>query len=254
MAQTKIANLVKAGVFADSVQAKLGDKIRLFDKAFVQYFEGEQSGMIRVPNYKYIGDAEQVAEGVAIDPVLLNQTSEDLDVVKVGKAVNITDEAAKGGFGDPIGEAENQLTQSIANGIDKAMFATFTGATLTHPAGATEFTGAVAFEALNLFGEDQDGDKFVVVNPNQLANIKQDKNYDKTTGKFIDMEVVASNRVAATEAFIMKPGAVGLYISKDVQVESDRDILVKSTVVSADSHFATHLRDASKVVKINLTV
>lgn len=252
MTQTKISSLVKAGVFADSVNAKLGDAIRLFDKSFVQYFEGEQAGLIKVPKYAYIGDAEQVAEGVAIDPVLLTQTSDNLDVVKVGKAVNITDEAAKGGFGDPVGEAENQLTQSIANGVDKAMFATLAGATLTHNAESVDITSAVVFDALNLFGEDQDGEKFLVVNPNQLANVKQDKNF--VDGKFIDMEVVASNRVAADEAFVLKPEAVGLYISKSVQVEDGRDILTKSTVVSADSHFATHLRDASKVVKINLTV
>lgn len=250
MTQTKISNLVKTGVFSDAVQAKLGDAIRLFDKAYVQYFEGEQAGTIKVPKYEYIGDADQVAEGVAIEPTLLTQTSDDLDVVKVAKAVNITDEAAKGGFGDPIGEAENQLTKSIANGVDKAMFATFANATLTHNAGGADVTGAVVFEALNLFGEDQDGEKFLVVNPNQLANIKQDKNF--VDGKFIDMEVVASNRVAEGEAFIMKPGAVGLYISKSVQTEDARDILTKSTVISADSHFATHLRDASKVVKINL--
>lgn len=252
MTQTKKANLVNAEVFADAVTAKLGDAIKLYPLAYVQNFEGQQSGTISVPSYKYIGDADVIAEGIAIDPALLSQTSENLPVIKVGKAVNLTDEAINGSFGNPIGESETQLTKSIANGIEKKMFEAVATATLSHSTIAGgKVDGLEVLKAVALFGEDQDGEKYLLVNPNQTANIKTDKNY--VDGKMFDMEVIFSNRVPVENAFVVKPEALALYISKAVQVETDRDILAKATVISADSFFATHLRDASKAVKIVVT-
>ena len=248
MAQTKLTNLVNAEVFADAVSAKLGDAIKLYPLAFVQNFEGQQSGTIQVPKYAYIGDADVIAEGVAIDPSLLNQTSENLPVIKVGKAVNLTDEAVNGSFGDPIGESENQLTKSIASGIEKKMFEALGTATLAHT--ASVFNGDAVLEAVAKFGEDQDGEKYLIINPAQSTAVKKDENY--VDGKLFDLDVIISNRVPASTAYIVKPQAVALYLAKDVQVETDRDILAKATVISADSFFATHLRDASKAVKITI--
>lgn len=256
MAQTKLSNLINAELFADAVTAKLGDAIKLYPLAFVQNFEGKQGGTISVPKYAYIGDASVIGEGVAIDPALLSQSQESLNVVKVGKAVNLTDEAVNGGFGDPVGEAENQLVKSIASGIESQMFTALGGATLIYDAtkGGTVTSPVVngdsVLEALNLFGEDQDGMKALLINPDQLANVKKDPHF--IDGKLFDLDVVASNRVASGSAYIVKPEAVALYISKSVQVETDRDILAKATVISADEMFATHLRDASKAIKITL--
>src|SRR5699024_2721442 len=104
------------------------------------------------------------------------------------------------------------------------------------------------FGAMELFGEDQDELHYILANPDQTGTIKTNKDFKD--GKLVDAEVVFSNRVPKGEAYIVKPGAVALYLAKDVEVEEDRDILMKSTVISADEMFATHLRDASKVVKI----
>lgn len=256
MAQTKTTNLINAEVFADAVSTKLGDAIKLLPFAYVESFEGEQSGTIRVPKYAYIGDAAVVAEGVAIDPALLSQTSEDVSVKKVAKAVEITDEAAKSSFGDPIGQAENQLTASIKNGVEREMFTALATATLTYTQAAgslSKVDGDDVLSALQLFGEDQEGEKTLLLNPNQFANIKKDPAYVKEDNAIYDVNVVFSNRVPVGSAYLVKPEAVAIYLSKDVQIETDRDILAKATVISGDEHFATHLRDASKAVKIVLT-
>lgn len=251
MAQTKLSNLINPQLFADAVSAKLGDAIKLYPLAFVQNFENQQGGVISVPKYEYIGDADVIAEGVAIDPSLLNQGMVDVPVIKVGKAVNLTDEAVKSGFGDAIGEAEKQLIKSIANGVENKMFEALATAPLTFDASATgKVNSDIYLEAIALFGEDQDGEKHLLVNPNQTASVKKDEAY--VDGVLVDANVIFSNRVPVGEAYIVKPEAVALYLSKDVQVESDRDILAKATVISADEHFATHLRDESKVVKIKL--
>ena len=169
----------------------------------------------------------------------------------MAKAVNLTDEAVKAGFGDPIGEAENQLTRSIANGIEREMFASLAGATLAFTTPAGGLTGGAILGGLGLFGEDQDGEKYLVINPVDLADVRTDANF--VDGKIFDCELVVSNRVPVGSAYIVKPGAIGLYLAKEVNVEQDRDILAKTTVISADSMFATHLRDASKVVRITIT-
>lgn len=247
MAQTKLANLINPQVFADELSAKLGNAIKLFPLAFVQSFEGKEGGTISVPSYTYVGDASVIGEGIAIDPKLLNQGSVDVPVLKVGEAFNLTDESVNGGFGDPVGQAEKQLLASIEGGIENKMFEALATATLVSP--ATAVNGDAVLAGLQLFGEDQDGDKFVIVNANQMANIVKDPAY--ADGKIYGCEVIYSNRVG-TGAYIVKPEAVALYLKKEVQVETDRDILAKATVISADSHFATHLRDASKAVKITV--
>lgn len=252
MVMTKSENLVNVTAFADAVGAKLGDAVKLIPLAHQEDLTGEQTGTISVPKYKYVGDAELMVEGEAIDPSLLSQTAEDLTVKQAGKAVEITDKAVKSAFGDPIGEAENQVVKAIANTIDKELHAALKTATLAYTAAEGKITTAEYFKALELFGEDQEGEHFLVIPASQSANIKTDKNY--VDGYWEGAQVIISNRLAATEAYIVKQGGLGLYIAKDVNVEQDRDILAKSTVLAADEMFASHLRDSSKVIKFNITV
>lgn len=252
MAQTKISNLINPQVFSDELTAKLGNAIKLAPLAYVEDFTGEEGSVISVPSYQYVGDAAVIAEGVAIDPKLLNQTMVPVSVKKVGEAFNLTDEAVKNGKGDPVGQAEKQLLASIAGGIEREMHTALATATLnyTTPAGG-KVNGDAVLEALKLFGEDFEGEKYLLANPNQLTNVKKDAAF--IDGKLHDCEVIFSNRVASGTAYVVKPEAVALYLGKEVQVETDRDILAKATVISADEHFATHLRDASKAVKITIT-
>ncbi|MCA1025780.1 N4-gp56 family major capsid protein [Cytobacillus kochii] len=252
MAQTKLTNLINPELFAQAIQAKLGDAIKFTPVAFQQDLEGQAGGTILVPKYEYIGDAEIIGEGVAIDPALLSQTSVDVPVVKAGKAVELTDEALGNSYGDAMGEAEAQITRAVANGVEKEVVKSLANTTLVHDASTVgKVNGDVYLEAMNLFGEDQEGEKFLFVNPKELASIRKDPGYED--GKLFEATVVVSNRVGVKEAFVMKAGAIGLYLKKELEVEADRNILTKSNVISADQHFATHLRDASKVIKVTVT-
>lgn len=252
MTVTKSTNLINAVAFADAISAKLGDSIKFLNLAHVEDLSAEATGTIAVPKYEYIGNADLMVEGVALDPALLSQKSVDVEVKQAGKAVEITDKAVKGSYGDPIGNAETQVVQAIANTIDKELYSALKTATLVFQATLGKVTTTEYFKALELFGEDLEGEHFLVIPASQSANIKTDKNF--VDGYWSDAQVIVSNRLSANEAYIVKPEALGLYIAKDVNVEQDRDILAKSTVVSADEMFASHLRDASKVVKINLTI
>jgi hypothetical protein len=54
--------------------------------------------------------------------------------------------------------------------------------------------------------------------------------------------------------YLIREGALGIEIKRGVSMETDRDILAKTTVVSADAHYVAYLRDANKAVKITYTL
>lgn len=248
MALTRLGDMFSVEVFADSISARLGDAIKLTPFAFQQSFEGQQAGQITLPKFAYIGDGVILPEGEAIEPSLLTRGTETLDVIKMAKAVNITAEAISGSYGNPLQEAEDQLVASIASGIEREMFARLATAPLTYTAesiGSEAVIGATA-----LFGEDQDGAKALVINPVNLPQIRMDDNF--VNNQLFDLDVVVSNRVPEGNAYILKPDGLGLYMAKSATVLVDEDVLNFSTVLSAYSLFATHVRDESKVIRIGL--
>ena len=105
--------------------------------------------------------------------------------------------------------------------------------------------------ALALFGEDQEGAKSFVVNPATLPTVRQDVNF--ADNQLFDLDVIVSNRVPVGSAYIIKPEGLGLYMSKETEILIDEDVLNFSTVISAYSLFATHVRDESKVIRLAVT-
>ena len=198
-----------------------------------------------------------MAEGVADVPVVLNSDSETVTVKKVSKAVEITDEAILSGFGNPISEIADQLLLSIADKVEKDCYTALEGATLKHT--ATVSTSAIA-DAIGLFGEDLDEEMRVFINPQEYASIRKGTEFVPASsvngavggsiGYIYNAAVVVSNRVPKGQAFIVKPGALGIELKRETNVESDRDILAKTNVYSVDKHYAAYLRDKTKVVVI----
>ena len=85
--------------------------------------QGRPGNTITVPKWTYIGAAEDVAEGAAIPTTALAKTSFEMTIKKAGKGIELTDEALLSGYGDPLGEAVNQLSLSIADKIDNDVIA-----------------------------------------------------------------------------------------------------------------------------------
>ncbi|MGH0775286.1 hypothetical protein ACQVSN_27040 [Bacillus mobilis] len=258
---TTMANVLNAKLIADGVSAKLGNNIKLFPITAVQNLEGTPGATITVPQFQYIGDATEFVDGEVMNIVPLSQVSVDVPVVQLGISTELTDMVLHNAYGDPMEVAETQLTKSVSNGLESKMFAVLKGITggMVHPATATKLDVAVIGDALVKFGEDVDGEKYLVVSPAEFANLRKDANFvvkqnDKvdSVGEIYGCAVVVSNGVGAKEAFIIKPGALGAYLKKDVGVEIDRNIVKKSTVLAADVQAAVHLRDASGAIKITL--
>ena len=264
---TKIANLIDPEVLADFVESKLIDAIKFSPLAKINYdLEGRAGSTISLPVYSYIGDAEDVAEGEDIPIGQLTSTATEVKVKKAGRGVQLTDESVLYSYGDIIEQAADQIVLAIKNKIEKDHIADLEGdsVTLTYP-NTGELTSAAIIKALAMFGEDyEEGEAVIFVNADQKAALITENGWVSSTeigaemkvrgvvGMIGGAQVVVSNRIT-TNNYIVKRGGIGLVLKRDLLMESDRDILNKSTVITADKHYATYIADSSKVIRIQNT-
>lgn len=335
MAMTKLENLVDPQVMADMVSAKLPKKIKFSPLARVDTtLVGRPGSTIVVPKYAYIGDAEDVAEGVAMGTTVLTASTTEAKVKKAGKAVELTDESVLSGYGDPVGTATDQLAKSIAAKVDNDSYDALCKAPLVYDGTAAEISYKGVVMANALFEDESDNslDKILFINPAQEATLLNDddfKSNDKyplnvimrgTIGSIAGAQVVKSKKVklvtwtkddstgtitivaddteedstkvhlitalshtvnetdlkvgsklkaidtpyyacplvivsaedpnedAGSDAVSEEENALTIYLKRNVEVESDRDILAKTTVISADEHYTAVLSNESKVV------
>lgn len=268
MAMTKLTNLMNPEVMGDWVSEHLEKKMKLSPLCRVDFtLAGRAGDTVTVPKYAYIGDAADVAEGGEITISQLTASSETVTVKKAGNGVELTDEALLAGFGDPLGEAAVQLTLSIAGKVDGDVLTALekTGAEMTYTA-AEPISADVIADALVKLGEKEGGEKVLVVAPAQLAQLRKSEGWLKATdvgamrlvsgavGMIHGCQVIVSDKIKASGGnftnYIVMPGALVLFLKKDTEVESQRDIVHKSTVVTADKYYAVYLADESKAVKL----
>lgn len=285
MATTKLSNLINPEVMAGMISATLPKKIKFSTIARVDTtLQGRAGNTITVPKYAYIGDAVDVAEGEAMDTTVLTATTTEATVKKAGKAVEITDEALLSGYGDPAGQAAMQLGMAIASKIDEDAYNALLGASLVYEGSAKAISYEGIVEANAKFGDESDEamDKVMYIHPDQEVTIRKDPNFiDRNKfggevmatgviGKIAGIQIRKSKRVKFAENIYYNPivilstadpnedpaadgganedYALTIYLKRDAALESDRDILKKTNVLSADEHYAVVLSNESKVV------
>lgn len=264
MAQTKLANLVNPQVMADMISASLPSKIKFAPLARLDdTLVGQAGDTVTIPKFSYIGDADDLTEGVSMGTVVLSATTQSATIKQAGKAVEITDKAALSGYGDPVGEAERQLEDSIAAKVDKDLVTALSGATLLHDNATAVISYDAIVDAVDKFEEEDDEQKILFIHPLQKGTLRKDPKFIENVpnafmtgviGEIAGCQVVASKKVPSNAGvytnFIVKPGALAIYLKKDVEVESQRDILAKTTVISADEHYVAVLENDAKAVKL----
>lgn len=267
MALTKLQNMVDPQVLADMISAELEDAIRFSPLARVdRTLVGRPGSTITVPKFKYIGDADDVAEGEPIDLALLETATEEFTIKKAGKGVEITDEAILSGLGDPIGEAAKQLTMSIANKVDNDVLEALDTTSLVYSEGTAWDLDTIS-NAIDIFNDEDDEPMVLIMNPKDAAKLRKAVAGDwerasdlgddiivrGTYGAVLGAQVVRSRKVPEGTAYLVKEGALAIYMKRNVEIESDRDIVRKTTVITADQHYGAHLYDESKAIKITVT-
>ena len=258
---TKLENLINPQVLADFLDVKLMDAIKFAPLCAVRNdLVGKPGDTLTLPQYAFIGFAEDVAEGEDIPMSDLAATSVDVKVKKAGKAVKITDEAILSAYGDPANEIAKQLLMAIAGKVDNDCAAAFRQATLEVQ--AAKFDKYVISDMMAKFGEDIEEEMTVVINPAHLAELRKDADFVQVNngqvimngevGQLFGCRIVISNKVQAGEAFLVKAGAVKILMKRNVMVEADRDIVNKTNVFVVDEHYVAYLEDATKIVKATI--
>lgn len=272
---TKLENMINPEVMADMVSAKLPKLLKFTPLAYVETaLEGQPGSVLTVPAFEYAGDATDVAEGEAIPLDQLTTKKTTMTIKKAGKGYEITDESVLSGLGDPIGQATYQLGLAIANKIDNDIVEL--AKTATQYVAEAPTTLETIDKALQIFEDEEDGRYVAVINPKDAIALKANigKEWVKgselgaemvvsgTFGEAGGVQIVRSKKVEQGKGFLVqvsakqtdpddeaKYGAFVINLKRNVAIETDRDIIKKTTVITGDEHYGVYLYDQSKVVK-----
>ncbi|MFF9262002.1 N4-gp56 family major capsid protein [Streptomyces longwoodensis] len=268
MAQTTSAVVVVPEVWGDMAQAQFLGKVRVAGSAAVQEdntLEGAPGDTIHFPKWGTLGDLDDLTETTPMVPTAMSTQDATATIKEAGKAVEITDKAKLTSLGDPEAEARRQFGILAARKVDAALIAqaqadeTAQGGgnplKFTTATGKTKFTWLDAMvPAIGQFGDEWEPEDFagLFINSAQLGEAMADSQFidaaklgngasaavTGSIGRIGGVPVYVTNRIAPGKFLLMKTGVLGLLYKRRPLVESDRDILARSTVVTTTLHYA----------------
>ncbi|WP_263531579.1 N4-gp56 family major capsid protein [Salmonella enterica] len=265
---TRLQNLIDPEVLAAMISAQLPKAIKFSGIAPVDStLQGQPGSTITVPKYKYIGDAEDVAEGAPIQYEALDTDSEQYTIKKAGIGVKITDEAVLSGYGDPVGEAQRQIRMSIASKIDNDIVETALTAQLVvnHDINLDliDALETAFIDAPDNF-ENVDTTGVLFLSYKDAAKLRKEaaQNWTRTSdlgdrilvsgafGELLGWEIVRSMKIEDGHGFAVKSGALKTFLKRGLLAETGRDMDHKLTKFNADQHYSVALVDESRIVRI----
>lgn len=261
MAQSLLANGINPEVLADMISAQLTNAIRFSIVADIDTTLVARPGdTITIPVWSYIGNAADLAEGVADVPVVLSATHTHATVKKIAKSVELSDELALSGYGDPLGEAARDVALSLAGKVDADILTALKTTALTAGIVGNIIDHSQVVAGVMAFADEEVGSEmYIFVHPYQYGELQLDSKFQVATpemmrsgivGMIAGCNVVVSKQIVNGAPVIAKASAVKLYMKKAANVETDRNILAKTTVIAADEHYVAVLANASKAVKL----
>lgn len=268
MTTTVLANLIDPEVMADLIEAQLPKAIKFSSIAPIDTtLVGVPGSTLTVPSYKYIGDADDVAEGAAIEYSKLEQTKRTMTIKKAAKGVEITDEAVLSGLGDPVGEGQRQVRMAIASKIDNDILATALKAPLKLTADIDldlidklEATFTDAPDAIEDNNISTTGVLFVSYKDAAKLRKLAGQNWTRSTqlgddilvkglfGELLGWEIVRSMKLEQNQFVAVKPGALKTYLKRDIFAEVGRDMDRKLTKFNADEHYGVAIYNDALLV------
>ena len=272
---SQVSDLLTPEVLGAYIDLKVMDAIKLTPFLDVdRTLEGRSGDTVTLPVYSYIGAAEDYAEGEEIELRKIEADVVDVTIKKIGVGIELTDEAIMVHHGDIVNEAGKQLLQSIAEKIEIDCFETLrNGAALETKRGKItkmpqinsakytgEFTKEAILDAQLAFGEDLEGQQVLFVNPAEFNKLRKDADFVHIEagarivsghyGRVYGVDIIVSNRVEEGEAFLMKPGALGMMMKRQCRCEQDRNILNLTNQYTAHEFYLTYIKHADRVVRI----
>ena len=262
--------MIDPEVMGAMIQAELPQALKFTGIAQLDTtLQGRPGDEITVPSYKYIGDAVDVAEGSAIDYDLLETTTRKIGIKKAAKGVELTDESVLSGYGDPVGEAQRQVRMALASKIDNDVLAAALEAPLTLADAEIdmdlidkiEATFVDAPDAIEGQTTDQMGTLFLSYKDAAKLRKAAADNWTRASqlgdnilvsgafGELLGWEIVRSKKVEDGQFVAVKPGALKIYLKRELLAESARDIDHKQTKFNADQHYGVAIDNDALIVR-----
>ncbi|MCX5266083.1 phage head protein [Streptomyces sp. NBC_00199] len=273
MPQTTAAAMINPEVWGDMAQAEFTGAVRVAGSAAVvedNTLEGAPGDTVHFPKWGALGELDDLAEGTPMTTVAMSTSDATATIREVGKAVEITDKARLVSLGDPEAEARRQFGILAGRKVDAALIAqaqadeTAQGGgnprKFTTAAGVTKFTwlGAMV-PAIGQFGDEWEPSDFagLYLHSTQLGEAMADPQFIDASklgsgasaavtgsiGRIGGVSVFITNRVTAGKFLLLKNNALGLLYKRRPLVESDRDILARSNVITTTLHYAVKRLD-----------
>ncbi|HHT14683.1 MAG TPA: hypothetical protein GXZ86_02275 [Clostridiales bacterium] len=269
MSETMKQNLIIPEVMGEMADSLFGQKMSLMKVCKVDTtLEGVPGDTLKFPCFRYIGKAEEVPENGDVPLGVLTADTTEVKVKKFAKAVCLTDEARLCGFGDPVGEAARQLSYAIDHAVDEEMYGILKNLPLRQKSVYDTLTADTVADALTLFGDDPDGEKYLFVDAEGFAALRKDPGYIRASdlgqetiffgvvGEIWGCRIVLSSRLkedAETKEknyYILKPGALRLVSKQKTIIEKKREPEKMRDTIFASRHLACYLYDAQKAIAL----
>lgn len=266
MAIINKANVIIPEVMEDLMQyeyeqALVLGKLAYHDNTLV----GQPGDTITIPYTAPLADAELVGENSSLTPEANQDSKITITVQKVGKAVELTQEAIISAAYDVKSERRSQIAKAIARKVDADLAAEIAKTTLVHNTATFDYAAIV--DAKGKMGEEGFNTTNVLIvssamyvelakTPEFVAGATQVADFGvNASAMLVDMPVIVSDRVAADEAFIVVPGSFVLANKQFPTIYGDTDTLSEKTVMSTFMHYGVKLPNNKRgVVKIKKSV
>ena len=266
---TLLSDLLDPQVVADYIDKKLINNIRFAPLAKIDdTLVGRPGDEVTLPQYNYVGAAEAVAEGADIPIAKLTQSTSKVKVAKIGRAVQFSDEALLSAYNNDIAEeAAKQVVMAINDKLENDLLAAMNAsAVLESTIFPNHSVADDVADSLVKFGEDIDGEKVILVDPTLYGRLIKSDGWIPNTeigadiiirgsvGSVFGTQVVLTNRlIGKNQAYIVKPGALAIFMKRDTLVEFDRDKIDQTNYIIGSKIFAPYVYDTSKIVKVNVS-
>ena len=279
MATTMMAQMINPEVMGDMINAKIEALAKLTPYAKIDTtLVGVPGDTKTVPSWNYIGDAEDVAEGVEVGLTQMTAASTTFTIKKAMKAVGITQEAINSGLGNPVGQAEHQLAKSIVGKVDNDVLdAAMTATNVATATDVISYDAVVA--AVGKFEDEEDGiEKVMFISPKQETQLLLDPMFTSADrfeagvavrgaiGKIAGCWVKKSNKIKAKSGVFTCPiiklepdsaeteytedelPALTIFLKKDVSVDHEWFPKKQQHDITAAKYYGVALTNAAKVV------
>lgn len=279
MAVTTMSNMVNPQVMGDMINAKIEALAKITPYAKVDTtLQGVPGDTKTVPSWKYIGDAEDVAEGVEVGLTVLTSATTTFTIKKAMKSVGLTQESINSGMGNPVGQTEKQLAKSIISKVDNDLLdAALTSTNIVNTGAVIGYAGIV--DAVTKFEDEEDDiDKVMFINPKQEATLLKDSDFlsadkfqggvavrgaiGKVAGCWVkkSKKVKAKNGVYSCPIIKLEPDspeteetedelpALTIFLKKDTEITHEFKGRSQQHEITACKYYGVALTNAAKVV------